>query len=174
MLTGNDITKGEKMRNNLKVLVFLLTVMLISGCAYLAGGGDNQDVAITSSPEGASVVITTTGGVPMFEGITPASVNLKRKYKYNVTVNMGGYKENTVMIDQTLNMYVIGNLLCGGIPGMIVDGLTGAMWVLEPEQIVVTLELAALDGGSEELYAVVSYLGENNQRQSIPVLLEKE
>lgn len=174
MFTGINITKGEKMRNSLKVLVFMLTVLLISGCAYLAGGGDNQDVVVTSSPEGASVIITTTGGVPMFEGITPATVNLKRKYKYNVTVNMAGYKENTLLIDQTLNMYVVGNLLCGGIPGMVVDGLTGAMWVLEPEQIVVTLELAALDGGSEELYAVVSYLGDNNERQSIPILLEKE
>lgn len=110
----------------------------------------------------------------MFEGTTPASVNLKRKYKYNVTVNMMGYKEKTVMVDQTLNMMVLGNILCGGIPGGVVDALTGAMWVLEPEQIVVTLEMAALDGGSEELYAVVSYLGENNQRQSVPVLLEKE
>jgi len=99
---------------------------------------------------------------------------LKRINKYIVTVNLDGYKENSVMIDQTLNMYIVGNILCGGIPGLVVDALTGAMWVLEPEQIVITLELASLENGTEELYAVVSYLGDNNQRQSIPVLLEKE
>ncbi|MBC8549263.1 MAG: PEGA domain-containing protein [Candidatus Brocadiales bacterium] len=162
------------MKKNLLYVIVIGAVILLSGCAYLAGGGDNQDVKVTSSPEGASIVITTTGGVSVFEGATPASVNLKRKYKYNVTVNLDGYKEKTVMIDQTLNMYVIGNLLCGGVPGMIVDGLTGAMWVLEPEQIVVTLEMAALEGGEEQLYAVVSYLGDNNIRQSIPVAMEKE
>lgn len=155
-------------------LFIAFTTLLLTGCAYLAGGGDYQDVAISTSPEGANVVITTTGGVPVFEGVAPASVNLKRKYKYNVTINMDGYKEKTLMIDQTLNMYVVGNLLCGGVPGMIVDGLTGAMWVLEPEQLIITLELAALDGGEEQLYAVVSYLGDNNIRQSVPVLLEKE
>jgi hypothetical protein len=162
------------MRNNLKVLVFALSVMLISSCAYLAGGGDNQDVKVNSSPEGATFSIATTGGVPITEGVTPASVNLKRINKYIVTVNLDGYKENSVMIDQTLNMYIVGNILCGGIPGLVVDALTGAMWVLEPEQIVITLELASLENGTEELYAVVSYLGDNNQRQSIPVLLEKE
>ncbi|NQT63776.1 MAG: PEGA domain-containing protein [Candidatus Marinimicrobia bacterium] len=162
------------MKKSLLLGVFVLSVLLISSCAYLVGGGDKQDVMVNSSPEGASIVITTTGGVEMFSGTTPASVTLKRKYKYNVAVNLDGYKENTVMIDQTLNMMVLGNILCGGIPGGVVDALTGAMWTLEPEQIVVTLEMAALEGGSEELYAVVSYLGTDNQRQSVPILLEKE
>lgn len=162
------------MKKTLLLFVLVLSVMLVTGCAYLVGGGDKQDVKVNSSPEGASIVIKNTGGVQMFSGTTPATVNLKRKYKYTVTVNLDGYKENTVMIDQTLNMMVLGNILCGGIPGGVVDALTGAMWTLEPEQIVVTLEMAALDGGSEELYAVVSYLGTDNQRQSIPVLLEKE
>ncbi|NQV41412.1 MAG: PEGA domain-containing protein [Candidatus Marinimicrobia bacterium] len=163
------------MKKSLHLVIFVLSVLLITGCAYLVGGGDKQDVKVTSSPVGASIVITNTGGVEMFTGTTPASVNLKRKYKYNVTVNLDGYKEKTVMIDQTLNMMVLGNILCGGIPGGVVDALTGAMWTLEPEQIVVTLEMAALDGASEEqLYAVVSYLGTDNQRQSVPVLLEKE
>ncbi|MBC8375164.1 MAG: PEGA domain-containing protein [FCB group bacterium] len=162
------------MKKSLLLGVFVLSVLLISSCAYLVGGGDKQDVMVNSSPEGASIVITTTGGVEMFSGTTPASVTLKRKYKYNVAVNLDGYKENTVMIDQTLNMMVLGNIVCGGIPGGVVDALTGAMWTLEPEQIVVTLEMAALEGGSEELYAVVSYLGTDNQRQSVPILLEKE
>jgi len=162
------------MRKYLIYVVAIGAVTLFTGCAYFLGGGDAQDVLVESTPEGASVVITTTGGVPIFEGATPASVNLKRKYKYNVAVNLDGYKEKTVMIDQTLNMYVVGNILCGGIPGLVVDALTGAMWVLEPEQIVITLEMAALEGGEEQLYAVVSYLGDNNVRQSIPVLMEKE
>ncbi len=162
------------MKKGLLLGVFVLSVLLISSCAYLVGGGDKQDVMVNSSPEGASVVITNTGGVEMFSGTTPASVTLKRKYKYNVTVNLDGYKENTVMIDQTLNMMVLGNIICGGIPGGVVDALTGAMWTLEPEQIVVTLELAALEGGTEELYAVVSYLGTDDQVQSVPILLEKE
>ena len=165
---------GSAMKKSLKLLVIVLAIMMISSCAYLLGGGDNQDVAIKSSPEGAKVAITTMGGVSVFEGNTPASVNLKRKNKYMVTVNMDGYKEKSMMIDQTINMYTLGNVICGGIPGWIVDGLTGAIWILEPGEIYITLELAALDGGELEMYAVVSYLGDNDVRQSIPMLLEKK
>ena len=86
---------------------------------------------------------------------------------------MQGYADKTIQIDQTLDPMVIGNLLCGGIPGMIVDGMSGAMWLLEPDQIIVTLEMASLNDGPEKFYAVVSWLNENNQTVKFPLELEK-
>lgn len=162
------------MKTRFVVLVLSMAVMMLANCAYLLGGGDNQDFTIMSSPEGATFSIATMGGVPVSEGTTPATINLKKKYQYMVTVNLDGYKENTKMIYQDMNPMVYGNILCGGLPGLVVDGLTGAMWNLGPENFIITLEMAALDGSEEQMYAVVSFLGENNQRQSIPILLEKE
>lgn len=152
-------------------LVVILMAIMISGCAYIMNG-DNQDVSIKSNPEGAKVVVTTTGGVPIFEGTTPASVNLKKKYKYAVTVSLDGYTEKTFQIDQTIDMTILGNIICGGIPGLIVDGVTGAMYKLEPEQLVITLQTASLNGGDEKLYAVLSWLGENGETMNIPLELE--
>lgn len=151
---------------------FLLGLVFVS-CAYIVSK-DSQDVAVTSTPTGAKVVIATTGGVVVYEGTTPASVNLKKKNEYVVTVSMKGYVEKSVQIDKAINPMVLGNLLCGGIPGLIVDGITGAMWNLEPGQIVITLQTASLNNGPEKLYAVLSWLNENGQTVNLPIEMVKK
>jgi len=152
------------------ICVALLTLV---GCAYIVTK-DSQDVSVDSQPKGAKVVVKTSGGVVAFEGETPASVRLKRKNEYVVTVSLEGYKEATVRIGKTINPYIIGNLICGGIPGLVVDGITGAMWQLEPDQIVVTLQVASLNGKDDQLFALISWLDENGQIANIPVELTRE
>ena len=157
----------------MKKLLISLLVVVFAGCAYIMNK-DTQDISINSQPTGAKVVVTTIGGVPVFEGTTPTSVKLKRKNKYVVSVSMEGYLDKTIQIDQAINTMIIGNLLCGGVPGMIIDGLTGAMWNLEPEQIVFTLQTASINGQSEKLYAFISWLDEDGRTVSIPIELIKE
>lgn len=156
-----------------KLFFIPLLILLLVGCAYIIDK-DVQDIGINSAPTGAKVVITTTGGVIMFEGTTPASANLKKKYEYIVTVSMEGYQDKTMRLDQAINPIVIGNLLCGGIPGLIVDAMTGAMYKLEPEQLVFTLQTASINGESEKLYVFVSWLNESGETVSIPIEMEKE
>lgn len=156
-----------------KLFFVSLLILLLVGCAYIIDK-DVQDIGINSAPTGAKVVITTTGGVIMFEGTTPASANLKKKYEYIVTVSMEGYQDKTMRLDQAINPIVIGNLLCGGIPGLIVDAMTGAMYKLEPEQLVFTLQTASINGESEKLYVFVSWLNESGETVSIPIEMEKE
>lgn len=157
----------------MKTVLITVSFLLLAGCAFIISK-DSQDISVNSDPVGAKVTVATTGGVVVFEGTTPASVKLKRKNKYTVTVNMEGYLEKTIQIDQSINPMVIGNLLCGGIPGLVVDGITGAMWNLEPEQIVITLQTASINDKPSQLFALISWLNENNQTVSIPVELVKE
>ena len=43
------------------------------------------------------------------------------------------------------------NLLIGGIPGWIVDGVSRAIWKLEPETITITLQTASIDGEDHQV-----------------------
>lgn len=108
------------------------------------------------------------GGIPVFNGKTPASAALQRKNEYLVTVKMAGYSEQTVQISRTINTWVIGNLLCGGIPGLIVDGVTGALWNLDPEAIHVELVVAMQDG-QPVYYAVLGMLDDEGQLRTLAV-----
>ena len=51
-----------------------------------------------------------------------------------------GYKTSEVRIHSTINGWYFGNLLLGGVIGMVVvDPLTGAMYTLSPDHIQETL-----------------------------------
>ena len=67
-----------------------------------------------------------------YAGDSPAIVKLPRKHSYTVTVQAGGYASQTLVITREFNAWFVGNILFGGIPGGIVDAITGAMWNLEP------------------------------------------
>ncbi|MDP8237445.1 MAG: hypothetical protein P9X24_00010 [Candidatus Hatepunaea meridiana] len=71
---------------------------------------------------------------------------------------------------QTFNMWFVGNLICGGILGMIVDYVSGAMWHLEPNMIHVELVTAYKDGKMQR-YAVLGALDDEGQLRTLAVPL---
>lgn len=152
-------------------LTFILLVFW--NCATIMTGS-KQDIGVRSEPEGAKVTITTIGGVQVASGTTPGSYNLKKGKEYIVIVEMEGYQKQEVHLSKAINMYIIGNLLCGGIPGLIVDGLSGALFNIEPEELYVTLQLADIYTGQKELYAVVSWYDDEKQDVvNLPIKMNK-
>ncbi len=131
-------------------LLFILAGMLASGCAYILST-DSQDISISSSPAGAQVMIKTTGGIEVFTGTTPAIVNLKRKHEYVIDITLDGHKPQQIHLEQSINPKTYWNLLDGGIPGWIIDGVTGAIWKLEPETITITLQTASIEGKDRQV-----------------------
>lgn len=165
-----DTTReGVKMKK-----ILLITVILfLAACSYIINT-DKQDVGVRSEPTGAKIVVKTTGGVEVFSGQAPASIKLKKKNEYVVYVSLEGYKDEEVRIDKRIEPWVIGNLLCGGIPGLVVDGITGAMWKLEPDEIVVTLQVASTNRREDRLFVLISWLDEDiNDIVNIPIALQK-
>lgn len=162
------------MKNSkLLISVFIVVSLLFVSCATIIKG-TNQDISINSTPQKANVVVKTTGGVEVFSGTTPTTVKLPKKKEYVATISLEGYKEVSVQITQSFEAWTIGNLLCGGPIGLIVDAVSGAMWKLEPDQIQITLVTASLDGGAYRMYAVFEALDDQGQLRTLTVPLIKE
>jgi len=157
-------------------IVFIIAVLLLfflAGCATIANGTD-QNVSITSTPSEAEITVKNAGGIEVFTGKTPAQVKLARSSSYVVTVKLDGFKESQVMINKSFNTVFLGNLICGGVIGMIIDGTNGAMWKLEPEVINVSLVTASIKGKEDEIYAVIQYMDDKGEVHKAASLLVRD
>ena len=94
----------------------------------------NQDVGISSLPSGASVTVDKK---PM--GKTPLVADLNRKDNHMVKVEMNGYQPYETTLTRKASGRIFGNILFGGLIGLVVDLATGGMNKLTHEQISATL-----------------------------------
>ena len=112
-------------RLNLTLPFAASLALLASSCATIVAGGPDA-VSFTSNPSGATVSIDDA---PV--GTTPCEADVGRKARY-VTMELTGYAPATVGVDRELNGWVFGNILIGGIIGLIVDAATNnAMQAVE-------------------------------------------
>jgi hypothetical protein len=127
-----------------KILLMLGAVFFMAGCASILSKS-MYPVTINSYPDEANIVIKDERGMSMYKGRTPATLTLAageayfHAKSYTVTFSKAGYEEQTAVIKSGLDGWYIGNILFGGLIGvLIVDPLTGAMWSL-PKELIVTL-----------------------------------
>src|SRR3954447_6157458 len=124
---------------------------LFAGCASIINGR-NADVAIDSNPRGAHVVVHDNNGREVASLNTPGVVSLKRNRRYflparyTATIEAPGYAPAEVAIRSSVNPWVLGNIVVGGVPGLIVDNATGAAW--KPSQSEIHRQLTPL--GNEQ------------------------
>lgn len=110
------------------------SAVMLSGCASIVSNAD-YPVRLDSSPEAAFTVTDASGSV-VYSGHTPETVILSAsrgffsRETYSIVYSAEGYKETQVTIKPTVDGWVIGNILFGGIPGLVIDGLTGAVFAL--------------------------------------------
>jgi hypothetical protein len=116
---------------------FLLSAMSLCSCASIVSKS-SRPVTITSSPLGARVTLSKSSGVAIQTGETPMTVTLETsngfftKARYLVEASKPGHETSKTEISAGINGWYFGNLLFGGIIGMlIVDPATGAMWKLD-------------------------------------------
>ncbi|MGD9636065.1 MAG: hypothetical protein AB7G28_22300 [Pirellulales bacterium] len=108
-------------------------IVSASGCASIINGR-TATVTIDSRPSDALVVIRDKRGDTVLKTQTPATVELKRKdkfiwpAKYTATIEKPGFQPKTVPINQTINPWILGNVVVGGVIGLAVDNATGAAW----------------------------------------------
>ena len=121
------------------VLLAIVVVMgvMSSGCATIMHGR-TETISITSDPSGA---VAHVGGQ---EIVTPGEITLDRNKSYTVTFEKPGYESATARIRSQRSGWIWGNILIGGIPGIIVDLATGSAGDLTPNIVSVTLVRAGL------------------------------
>lgn len=112
-------------------------LLLTTGCASIIHG-TSQNIDIASDPTGATILIDDEE-----VGTTPFVAGLKRKERKTIRIELDGYSPYEVALDRKLDGWYFGNILFGGIIGLVVDAANGAMYKLTPSQID-----AHLSGGS--------------------------
>lgn len=128
-----------------------LAVISLAGCASIMHGS-NQRVEFASTPVGAQVSVDNK---PL--GITPTHTTLSRDEKHMVRIELAGYQPYEVELKRGVSGWVFGNIVFGGIPGVVVDAVTGAMYKLSPSEVNANLagRTSATTNGDQLTIAVV-------------------
>jgi hypothetical protein len=117
-----------------------------------------QQVSVSSEPAGAAVTVACGDVNNDTKLVTPAVVTLHRKPVYcGIKLNKEGYAEKELKFGRQMSGWYLGNLLFGGIIGLVVDAANGAMWnrttppnaTQEAGQIKTTLETSTTASGSK-------------------------
>jgi hypothetical protein len=155
-------------QNYIKLTVSLMSSMLLfSSCATIVSRS-SYPLSVNSSPTNARISITDKKGKEIYLGNTPAMVRLKAgagyfsRAEYQVKFSNPGYDTKIVPITFKLNGWYFGNLLLGGVLGMlIIDPATGAMWKIETEFLNETLIKSTVSIDPEMKIMVINEIPEN-------------
>jgi hypothetical protein len=123
--------------------------VLLSSCASIVSR-PSRDVSIQSNPSGLAFSITNGKGEAVHSGTTPQTVSLTARggyfkpAKYTVQVKRAGKVVGTHQVTAGINGWYFGNILIGGLVGLIiVDPLTGSMYRMPASITVDTAAVAA-------------------------------
>lgn len=132
-------------------LLAAASFLSIAACATIMQGS-TQKVAVNSTPVGATI---TVDGQSM--GTTPATLRLARKDKHVVRLDLDGYAPYEMTLEKKTSGWVWGNIMFGGVVGVVVDGSTGAMYRLTPTSVDASMQTrtAVVDGRRTIQVAIV-------------------
>jgi hypothetical protein len=126
----------------------LAASMLLTGCASMFSSS-KHDVGVVSSPVGANYEVRNKAGVLIKKGTTPDGIKLSASAgyfigeSYTVRFSKEGHSDQVVTLTSGINGWYWGNILIGGVIGMLViDPLTGAMYTL-PKSVTGNLSQAS-------------------------------
>ena len=112
-----------------------LALVAISGSLLLSTtacssifNGSQQDVQIKSSENGAQITINGNN-----RGQTPAIIKLQRGQSHLIEIKKEGYETYRITTGKSLTGWFWGNLLCGGLVGMVIDLASGNAYDIEPD-----------------------------------------
>jgi hypothetical protein len=125
--------------------VTLLLSLVVVGCATLVTG-TSTDVAINSDPSEAEIEING-----MDRGATPTTVSLPSDRSHTVEISLEGYETETIQLQKTTSGWLAGNIIFGGIPGLVIDAATGGISVLRPKQVNANLDEKTASNGTLQI-----------------------
>jgi hypothetical protein len=139
----------------MKALTSILTISIFLLFTQACGTimqGTTQQVGISSNPSNASVTINGQN-----HGNTPMIIDLKRKDAHMVKIELDGYQPYETNLTRSTSGWVWGNIVFGGLIGLVVDASAGGMCKLTPEQIDSELRSAQAEALSNDdgLYIAV-------------------
>jgi len=120
--------------------ILVLPLVLFSACATLVNG-TSQTVTVSTTPPGASCTLDRMGTRVGAVSTTPGSIRLdKSKNDLSVTCTKEGFQTATVAHAPSFGAATFGNIIAGGVIGVVVDAASGANYTY-PDDI--RIEMAA-------------------------------
>jgi len=117
----------------IKIVVFVSSVFL-SSCATIMNG-DMVNVPVYTTPSGATVIINGATYT------SPTTVQVPRgKGDFKLHIEKKGYEPVDILLTQSSDGWLWGNILFGGLIGLAVDFITGDAYDLDPELISANLK----------------------------------
>jgi hypothetical protein len=108
------------------IAALVLSGVALSACATVIDG-TKQPIAVSSTPVTGANCTLNNGRGGFWTVVTPGTVTVHKAKKDLVIVcKKDGYADATVSVPSHFNGATVGNVLVGGLPGLIVDGATGA------------------------------------------------
>ena len=113
-------------RSLLSSLMLAFSVLLV-GCATVVSG-TTQTIGVNTDPEGADCQFTRKGVLVGRVNPTPGTMQVGKDYE-SVTVlcRKEGFDDTTGVIGSEFQAMTLGNILLGGVIGVVVDAASGAM-----------------------------------------------
>jgi hypothetical protein len=140
------------------VMGIFLFVFFQAKCATIIHG-TTQEISVNSQPSEADVVIK---GVKMAK--TSALIKLARKDS-NIVLRLEkeGYEPVEIAIKRSTDAWIAGNIIFGGIIGLVIDFVNGAAYKLSPEVVQVELKKhdISLNEGSGDAVVIAIDLESN-------------
>ena len=141
----------------LPLFTLALSTLLLSNCASIVSKS-SWPVSIKSKNPGVEFNIKKSDGTIISSGKTPQLVTLSshggyfKAASYTIETKKAGKVVGSTQITATLNNWYFGNILFGGIIGMVfVDPVTGAMYRF-PESVEVLSGTMANNESSRTLH----------------------
>ncbi len=141
----------------LSFLIGISTILLTTSCATIISGS-RQTVNFSSTPSQATIYIDEVE-----IGKTPFKTKLYRNRDYAVMIKLDGYLPYETKLTKKFNAWYLGNIAFGGIVGLIIDPITGAMYHLTPKELNAQLtQGTAFKTDNNGIYIAVSLEIDNN------------
>jgi uncharacterized protein YceK len=138
----------------------LIFCYILSGCASIVSGS-TQEVKFSSNPTGA---IVWADGVNL--GLTPVTANLNRNKKnQKIKIELEGYKSQELILKRKLNGWFFGNILLGGVIGIIIDASTGSMYNLSPKELNAELANGTVFNSKDGMYIGITLEANNTWKK---------
>jgi uncharacterized protein YceK len=97
----------------------------LSGCASIVTGSSQKVTVNTPPTTGADCTLTSSEGT--WNVSSPGTVSIsKTKHDVNVHCTKAGYQDADAAVPSGFQAWTLGNLILGGIPGLVIDLATGA------------------------------------------------
>ena len=127
----------------LRKLTAVALLFACSGCASIIHQ-TTQQIPVKSDPPGAAISVMCGDVYNDPKLITPATITVHRKPAVcTIALAKDGYDRSETNLVREMSGWYLGNVIFGGIIGLIVDAANGAMWIRTPGAVDVKLKETA-------------------------------